>query len=118
MFDVLESHTEYQKRGMEELSLAPRFDRGTATAAAALKKPEDKPKEQGLSMMTEVQIMEKLRQVVSRDDPMQLYSKIKMIGQGYVRELAQFGWVLTVFNALEHLGIYMWPRRWRLGKRL
>jgi len=32
--------------------------------------------------MTEVQIMEKLRQVVSDVDPKQLYSKIKKVGQG------------------------------------
>ncbi|KAJ6542593.1 kinase-like domain-containing protein [Mycena capillaripes] len=39
-------------------------------------------KEKRLSTMTEVQIMEKLRQVVSDDDPKALYSKIKMVGQG------------------------------------
>ncbi len=32
--------------------------------------------------MTEVQIMEKLRSVVSDDDPKTLYSKIKKVGQG------------------------------------
>jgi protein-serine/threonine kinase len=34
--------------------------------------------------MSEAQIMEKLRSVVSPDDPSQLYSKIKKVGQGYV----------------------------------
>lgn len=34
--------------------------------------------------MTEVQIMEKLRQVVSDEDPKLIYSKIKKVGQGYV----------------------------------
>ncbi|KAM6491085.1 Pkinase domain containing protein [Amanita muscaria] len=59
---------------------------GVAAAAAALEKPKDKikdkVKEQRISTMTEVQIMEKLRQVVSSDDPKQLYSKIKKVGQG------------------------------------
>ncbi|KAJ7233314.1 kinase-like domain-containing protein [Mycena rebaudengoi] len=39
-------------------------------------------KEKRISTMTEVQIMEKLRQVVSDDDPKALYSKIKKVGQG------------------------------------
>lgn len=49
-----------------------------AAAAAAL----EKPKEKRISTMTEVQIMEKLRQVVSDDDPKLIYSKIKKVGQG------------------------------------
>jgi hypothetical protein len=58
---------------------------GVAAAAAALEKPkEEKPKEKEkrISTMTEVQIMEKLRQVVAADDPKTLYSKIKKVGQG------------------------------------
>jgi len=51
-----------------------------AAAAAALEKPKEKEKR--ISTMTEVQIMEKLRQVVSEDDPKLLYSKIKKVGQG------------------------------------
>ena len=51
-----------------------------AAAAAAL----EKPKEKRISTMTEVQIMEKLRQVVSADDPKLLYSKIRKVGQGCV----------------------------------
>ena len=34
--------------------------------------------------MNEAQIMDKLRTVVSPEDPGQLYSKIKKVGQGYV----------------------------------
>jgi protein-serine/threonine kinase len=49
-----------------------------AAAAAAL----EKPKEKRISTMTEVQIMEKLRNVVCDDDPKLLYSKIKKVGQG------------------------------------
>lgn len=51
-----------------------------AAAAAALEKPKEK--ERRISTMTEGQIMEKLRSVVSPDDPKVLYSKIKKIGQG------------------------------------
>lgn len=38
--------------------------------------------ERRISTMNEAQIMEKLRSVVSPDDPSQLYSKIKKVGQG------------------------------------
>ncbi|KAK7029777.1 Non-specific serine/threonine protein kinase [Favolaschia claudopus] len=55
---------------------------GVAAAAAALEKKGDGMKEKRISTMTEVQIMEKLRQVVSDDDPKTLYSKIKKVGQG------------------------------------
>ncbi|KII83801.1 hypothetical protein PLICRDRAFT_180143 [Plicaturopsis crispa FD-325 SS-3] len=51
-----------------------------AAAAAALEKPKEKEKR--ISTMTEVQIMEKLRNIVSDDDPKTLYSKIKKVGQG------------------------------------
>lgn len=62
---------------------APDKDQGSvAAAAAALEKPKEKEKR--ISTMTEVQIMEKLRNVVSDDDPKLLYSKIKKVGQGYM----------------------------------
>ncbi|KAF7795771.1 hypothetical protein EIP86_006938 [Pleurotus ostreatoroseus] len=51
-----------------------------AAAAAALEKP--KVIEKRISTMNEVQIMEKLRSVVSNDDPKLLYSKIRKVGQG------------------------------------
>ncbi|KAJ3996008.1 Pkinase-domain-containing protein [Lentinula boryana] len=68
----------------------PAHSAGVAAAAAALEqkptagggaagKPE---KEKRISTMTEVQIMEKLRSVVSDEDPKTLYSKIKKVGQG------------------------------------
>ncbi|KAF9447646.1 Pkinase-domain-containing protein [Macrolepiota fuliginosa MF-IS2] len=53
---------------------------GIAAAEAALTKPKEKEKR--ISAMTEVQIMEKLRSVVSEQDPKLLYSKIKKVGQG------------------------------------
>ena len=53
---------------------------GVATAAAALEKPKEKEKR--ISTMNEVQIMEKLRSVVSPQDPKGLYSKIRKVGQG------------------------------------
>ncbi|KAH7906421.1 Pkinase-domain-containing protein [Hygrophoropsis aurantiaca] len=57
---------------------------GVAAAEKALmaKSKEPKDKEKRISAMTEAQIMEKLRSVVSDDDPKTLYSKIKKVGQG------------------------------------
>ncbi|KAF9404999.1 Protein kinase, partial [Podila epigama] len=57
---------------------------GVADAAAALN-GDNAPKvvvERRISTMTEAQIMEKLRSVVSSGDPSTLYSKIKKVGQG------------------------------------
>ncbi|KAH9856264.1 Pkinase-domain-containing protein [Lenzites betulinus] len=53
---------------------------GVAAAAAALEKPKEKEKR--ISTMNEAQIMEKLRSVVSKDDPKTMYSKIRKVGQG------------------------------------
>ncbi|KAG8215352.1 Pkinase-domain-containing protein [Butyriboletus roseoflavus] len=55
-------------------------DPGVAEAAKKLEKPKEKEKR--ISTMTEAQIMEKLRSVVSEDDPKTLYSKIRKVGQG------------------------------------
>ena len=52
-----------------------------AAAAAALEKPKVE-KEKRISTMNEAQIMDKLRSVVSADDPKALYSKIRKVGQG------------------------------------
>ncbi|CCO30190.1 hypothetical protein BN14_04214 [Rhizoctonia solani AG-1 IB] len=60
---------------------------GTAAAAAALE-GTNKPKatttaaERRISTMTESQIMDKLRSVVSKEDPKALYSTIRKVGQG------------------------------------
>ncbi|KAJ2916361.1 hypothetical protein MD484_g4030, partial [Candolleomyces efflorescens] len=62
----------------QEKPAKPAAGGGVAAAAAAL----EKPKEKRISTMTEVQIMEKLRQVVSDEDPKLIYSKIKKVGQG------------------------------------
>ena len=45
-------------------------------------KPATRQKEVRMSSMTESQVMEKLKQVVSKDDPQLSYSKQKKIGQG------------------------------------
>ncbi|KAF8439700.1 kinase-like domain-containing protein [Boletus edulis BED1] len=55
-------------------------DPGVAEAAKKLEKPKEKEKR--ISTMTEAQIMEKLRSVVSDEDPKTLYSKIRKVGQG------------------------------------
>src|SRR6266436_9511050 len=56
---------------------------GPAAAALALEKPRKVP-EQRFSTMSEAQIMEKLRSIVSSEDPKERYATIKKIGQGYV----------------------------------
>lgn len=55
---------------------------GPAAAAAALTKPYQAP-DRRFSTMSEAQIMDKLRQVVSTEDPKALYSTIKKVGQGW-----------------------------------
>lgn len=45
-------------------------------------KPVAKPSEKRISTMSEPQIMEKLRSVVSPKDPSTIYAKIKKVGQG------------------------------------
>ena len=57
-------------------------DVGLEAAAATLEKPKEKEKR--ISTMNEAQIMDKLRSVVSQEDPKMLYSKIRKIGQGHV----------------------------------
>ncbi|PWZ01504.1 putative Cla4-p21-activated kinase [Testicularia cyperi] len=46
------------------------------------KTAQQKEAERRISTMSEAQIMEKLRSVVSQEDPNMLYSKIKKVGQG------------------------------------
>ena len=82
----------------------PEEDGGIEAAAAALEKQSEKPKEKEkrISTMTEVQIMEKLRSVVSQDDPKLLYSKIRKVGQGYA--LSRWG---------SHPVVYLDSQRFR-----
>ena len=64
-------------------SKAPMDPRKEAEIALSTKKPaEDRSKEVRMSSMTESEVMAKLKQVVSRDNPMESYSKQKKIGQG------------------------------------
>ncbi|KAG8908959.1 Protein kinase [Tulasnella sp. 403] len=58
---------------------------GVAAAAAALEskaKPPAPEAERRISTLSEPQIMERLRQVVSHEDPKGIYATIKKIGQG------------------------------------
>lgn len=66
---------------------APTTNGSSSTAAnqgkvALTAKPPARQKEVRMSSMTESQVMEKLKQVVSKDDPQLSYSKQKKIGQG------------------------------------
>jgi hypothetical protein len=51
-------------------------------AATRTEEPKAKPVEKRISTMSEPQIMEKLRSVVSPKDPSTIYAKIKKVGQG------------------------------------
>ncbi len=54
-----------------------------AEAALTSKAPDEvRQKEVRMSSMTELEVMEKLKQVVSKDNPLDSYSKQKKIGQG------------------------------------
>ncbi|RPB04047.1 Pkinase-domain-containing protein [Choiromyces venosus 120613-1] len=53
-----------------------------APAKEAITKQERKENQRRISNMTEAQVMDKLRSVVSPTDPNQLYTKIKKVGQG------------------------------------
>ena len=59
-------------------------DPGRKEAEIALntKKPEERQKEVRMSSMSESEVMAKLKQVVSKDNPNESYSKQKKIGQG------------------------------------
>lgn len=62
---------------------APGAAAGAAAAAPAAGPPvRARDAARRVSTLTEAQIMEKLREVVSREDPNQLYRKVKKIGQG------------------------------------
>lgn len=50
--------------------------------AALTKKPEPRQKEVRMSAMTENEVMDRLRSVVSKDNPNESYSKQRKIGQG------------------------------------
>lgn len=53
-----------------------------AEMALTAKAPKEDKKEQRMSSMTDVQVMERLRDVVSKDQPLASYNKQKKIGQG------------------------------------
>lgn len=53
-----------------------------AEAALSTKKPEPQKKEVRMSNMTENEVMDRLRAVVSKDNPNESYSKQRKIGQG------------------------------------
>jgi hypothetical protein len=58
----------------------PPVDGGVAAAAAALEKP--KAVEKRISTMSEAQIMDKLRSVVSSDDPKRFTAPLRRLGRG------------------------------------
>jgi len=76
---------------LKPLNVTIKQPTGAAAVAEAAKKAEEMPakKEQGghrrdvrMSAMTEAEVMTKLREVVSKEAPLQSYNKQKKIGQG------------------------------------
>lgn len=59
-----------------------RLHREREREKAAAQVSSKKKVEQRISTMSEAQIMEKLRSVVSKGDPTECYKKIKKVGQG------------------------------------
>lgn len=59
-----------------------RLHREREREKAAAQVSSKKKVEQRISTMSEAQIMEKLRSVVSKGDPTECYKKIKRVGQG------------------------------------
>lgn len=75
----------YPGSSAEAGSKPPAIVRPAVADAAASLNGSNAPKvavERRISTMTEAEIMEKLRSVVSSGDPSTLYSKIKKVGQG------------------------------------
>lgn len=73
--------------GTKPLNVTVKEPTGPAAVAEAARKMEEGPppktrKEARMSSMTEAQVMTKLREVVSKDDPLKSYNKQKKIGQG------------------------------------
>lgn len=68
----------------KQASAKPGLPDGVRQAEAALntKKPEPRQKEVRMSNMTENEVMDRLRAVVSKDNPNESYSKQRKIGQG------------------------------------
>jgi serine/threonine-protein kinase CLA4 len=71
-----------QNQAMAKQAAAP-DPRQQAEIALSTKKPtEERSKEVRMSSMSESEVMAKLKQVVSRENPLESYSKQKKIGQG------------------------------------
>ncbi|KAI8100148.1 kinase-like domain-containing protein [Halteromyces radiatus] len=73
-----EKERERQKEREKERERQKEREREKAAAQVSTKKKV----EQRISTMTEAQIMEKLRSVVTKGDPNELYKRLKRVGQG------------------------------------
>ncbi|QIW99386.1 hypothetical protein AMS68_004904 [Peltaster fructicola] len=75
--------------GVKPLNISTKQPTGTpkdpikqAELALTKKEPNEKPKEVRMSAMSDAQVMERLRSVVSLSNPLESYNKQKKIGQG------------------------------------
>lgn len=76
-----QNHRETEKEKEREKE-RERLHREREREKAAAQVSSKKKVEQRISTMSEAQIMEKLRSVVSKGDPTECYKKIKRVGQG------------------------------------
>ncbi|CAG8435293.1 5540_t:CDS:10 [Diversispora eburnea] len=67
---------------LQSLPLSPQSSQQQQQPKQQAQPPKKLSQERRISTMTEAQIMDKLRSVVSAGDPTTLYSKIKKVGQG------------------------------------
>jgi len=74
--------------------------------------PKDKNKEKRIEYRESADIMDKLRAVVSKEDPMKLYTDFKKIGQGYEELLFAFvsAFVDKAYVLTARLALFMSPR--------
>lgn len=82
-------HNKQAATGVKPLNIATKQPTGVpkdpikqAEMALTKKDPNEKPKEVRMSAMSDAQVMERLRSVVSLSNPLESYNKQKKIGQG------------------------------------
>ncbi|KAI8853897.1 kinase-like domain-containing protein [Chytridium lagenaria] len=86
-------------------------EKDMAAASAPVSAPRKKNKEPRMSTMSEAQIMEKLRAVVSKGDPLAIYTKIKKVGQGASGSVYRQWTFLPTSVAIKQMDLAHQPRK-------
>lgn len=98
------------KIGHDSPGSSPNIDHVKKAEAALTAKPtKEEKKEQRMSSMTDSQVMERLREVVSKERPLDSYNKQKKIGQGasgsvYVARIRESATSPTARQLLRDMG--------------